>query len=92
MEFRFEWVSALAQGLPLTLNITLTCIAVGIVFGVLLALGRVYGNRPIRWLIAATSSSSEAHPFSSSCSSSTSGSRTGGSHSHGTRARSSPLD
>jgi len=52
MEFRFEWVSALAQGLPLTLNITLTCIAVGIVFGVLLALGRVYGNRPIRWLIS----------------------------------------
>ncbi|MGB2983464.1 MAG: amino acid ABC transporter permease [Candidatus Bipolaricaulia bacterium] len=50
MVFKFEWVPALAKGLPLTLQITFTCIGVGIVLGVLLALARVYGNRPLRWV------------------------------------------
>ena len=50
MVFKWEWVSKLAEGLPLTLEITFTCIAIGIVLGVLLALARVYGNRFLRLL------------------------------------------
>ncbi|MFC2099482.1 amino acid ABC transporter permease [Candidatus Bipolaricaulota bacterium] len=53
MVFKWEWVGQLAAGLPLTLQITFTCIGIGIVLGVLLALGRVYGNRPLRWLCSA---------------------------------------
>lgn len=50
MVFKWEWVPKLAEGLPLTLEITFTCIAIGIVLGVLLALARVYGNRALRLL------------------------------------------
>ncbi len=50
MVFQWEWVATLAKGLPLTLQITFTCIAIGIVLGVLLALARVYGNRLLRVL------------------------------------------
>ena len=53
MVFKWEWVGQLARGLPLTLQITGLCIAVGIVLGVFLALGRVYGKRPLRWLCCA---------------------------------------
>ena len=48
MTFEWEWIPKLAQGLPLTLQITFTCVAIGIVLGVLLALGRVYGHRILR--------------------------------------------
>lgn len=48
MSFEWSWFSKLAEGLPLTLQITLSCIAIGIVLGVLLALGRVYGPRILR--------------------------------------------
>jgi polar amino acid transport system permease protein len=50
MVLKWEWVPKLAEGLPLTLEITFTCIAIGIVLGVLLALARVYGNRLLRLL------------------------------------------
>lgn len=50
MSFEWEWIPKLAEGLPLTLQITFSCIAIGIVLGVLLALGRVYGNRILRAL------------------------------------------
>jgi polar amino acid transport system permease protein len=53
MVLKWEWVPKLAEGLPLTLQITFTCIAVGIGLGVLLALARVYGNRPVRILAGA---------------------------------------
>lgn len=48
MVFEWEWIPKLAQGLPLTLQITFSCIAIGIVLGVLLALARVYGHRILR--------------------------------------------
>jgi len=48
MHFEWEWFPQLAAGLPLTLQITFTCIAIGIVLGVLLALARVYGIRVLR--------------------------------------------
>ncbi len=48
MTLKWEWVPKLAQGLPLTLQITFSCIAIGVVLGVMLALLRVYGNRLIR--------------------------------------------
>ncbi|MCK4356523.1 amino acid ABC transporter permease [Candidatus Bipolaricaulota bacterium] len=48
MTFKWEWVPKLAEGLPLTLQITFACIAIGIILGVLLALSRVYGNRLLR--------------------------------------------
>jgi len=47
MVFDLAWLPQLTQGLLLTLQITTTCIAMGIVLGILLALGRVYGNRLI---------------------------------------------
>ena len=50
MVFKWEWVSKLAEGLPLTIEITFTCIAIGIALGILLALARVYGQRSLRIL------------------------------------------
>jgi len=47
MVFDPAWLSPLAHGLILTLEITLTCIAIGIALGIMLALGRVYGGRLI---------------------------------------------
>ncbi|MBI1744281.1 amino acid ABC transporter permease [Candidatus Acetothermia bacterium] len=40
-------VPKISQGTLLTIEITFAAIAIGFVFGLLLALGRVYGNRPI---------------------------------------------
>jgi polar amino acid transport system permease protein len=45
MVFDPSWLGPLGKGLILTLEITITCIAVGIGFGIFLALGRVYGGR-----------------------------------------------
>jgi polar amino acid transport system permease protein len=45
--FKWEWLPKMASGLVVTVEVTATCIAIGIVLGVLLALGRVYGRRPI---------------------------------------------
>ena len=53
MVFEWEWIPKLAQGLPLTLQITFSCIAIGIVLGVLLALARVYGHRILRGICIA---------------------------------------
>lgn len=53
MIFRFDWVPKLAEGLVLTVEITATCIAIGMVLGILLSLGRVYGRRPLRWACSA---------------------------------------
>ncbi len=47
MVFDLAWLPQLTQGLVLTLQITTACIAMGIVLGIMLALGRVYGNRLI---------------------------------------------
>ena len=47
MVFDWAWLPPLAQGLELTVAITATCIAIGIFFGTLLAIGRVYGGRLI---------------------------------------------
>ncbi|MGC9529382.1 MAG: amino acid ABC transporter permease [Candidatus Bipolaricaulaceae bacterium] len=45
--FYFDWafLPRLAQGLAVTVEITAACIAFGFAFGLLLALGRVYGGR-----------------------------------------------
>ncbi len=48
MSFEWSWFPKLAEGLPLTLVITFSCIGIGIVLGVLLSLGRVYGPRILR--------------------------------------------
>lgn len=53
MTFRWDWLPKLAEGLVLTLEITGACIAIGIVLGTLLAVGRVYGRRPTRLACAA---------------------------------------
>lgn len=53
MSFEWEWIPKLAQGLPLTLLITFSCIAIGIVLGVLLALGRIYGHPILRGVCVA---------------------------------------
>lgn len=51
--FKWEWLPKLAQGLTLTVEITATCIAIGIVLGLFLALGRVYGRHIFYWLASA---------------------------------------
>lgn len=51
--FRWEWLPQLAQGLTVTLEITATCIAIGIVLGLILAIGRVYGRHVFYWLSSA---------------------------------------
>ena len=48
MSFEWEWFPKIAEGLPLTLLITFSCIGIGIVLGVLLALGRIYGHPILR--------------------------------------------
>jgi polar amino acid transport system permease protein len=53
MVLKWEWVPKIAEGLPLTLEITFLSIAIGIVLGLLLALARVYGNRGLRLLCSA---------------------------------------
>lgn len=53
LEFKWEWLPQLAQGLVLTLEITATCIAIGIVLGLILALGRVYGRHVFYWTSSA---------------------------------------
>lgn len=45
MIFEWSWLPQLAHGLILTVEITVTCIAIGVVLGILLALGRVYGGK-----------------------------------------------
>ena len=43
--FKWEWLPKLASGLLVTVEVTATCIAIGFVLGILLALARVYGRR-----------------------------------------------
>lgn len=50
MIFRWSWLPKLASGLVLTLEITAICVVIGIVLGTLLAVGRVYGPRWLRFL------------------------------------------
>jgi polar amino acid transport system permease protein len=45
MAFDWAWLPLFADGLILTLQITATCIAIGIFLGIFLALGRVYGGK-----------------------------------------------
>jgi polar amino acid transport system permease protein len=45
MIFEWSWLPQLAHGLILTIEITVTCIAIGVALGILLALGRVYGGK-----------------------------------------------
>jgi polar amino acid transport system permease protein len=51
--FKWEWLPLLSHGLIITLEVTVTCIAIGIVLGLLLALGRVYGRHVFYWLSSA---------------------------------------
>lgn len=53
MDLQFDlvnWMPQLLRGLVVTVEITALCIAMGIVFGLALAMARLYGVRPIYWL------------------------------------------
>ena len=50
INFVWEILPTLLEGLKLTLILTVIGIAIGTALGTLLALGKVYGSRPIRWL------------------------------------------
>lgn len=51
LEFHLaEWMPQLAQGLLVTIEITALCIAIGIVFGLILAIARLYGGPVFYWL------------------------------------------
>lgn len=45
LAFDWAWLPKLAQGLVITLELTASCMAMGAVLGLILALGRVYGRR-----------------------------------------------
>lgn len=45
MAFDWEYLPRLFGGLLITIELTVACIAIGIVLGILLAMGRVYGGR-----------------------------------------------
>ncbi|UCF09358.1 MAG: amino acid ABC transporter permease [Candidatus Bipolaricaulota bacterium] len=53
MTFDPAWLPRLAHGLQVTLSVVAASIAIGFGIGILLAIGRVYAPRPIRWLCAA---------------------------------------
>ena len=56
--YEFDWTSIpgaiplLAKGILVTLEVTLTAIAVGVVWGTLLAVARLGRNRLLSWLAA----------------------------------------
>lgn len=50
MTAQWSWLPQLAQGLLLTLEITAACIAFGAVLGALLACGRLFGRKWLRFL------------------------------------------
>jgi len=53
MELQFDlvnWMPQLLEGLVVTIEITVLCIAMGIVVGLGLALARLYGVAPVYWL------------------------------------------
>ena len=45
--FKWEWLPKLASGLVVTVEVTAMCVAIGFVLGILLALARVYGRKPL---------------------------------------------
>jgi polar amino acid transport system permease protein len=47
------WLPRLAHGLQITLSVVAASIGVGFGLGILLAIGRVYAPRPVRWLCSA---------------------------------------
>jgi polar amino acid transport system permease protein len=53
MDFFIESAPDLFQGLQITLLLTFISLACGFALGIILALGRVYGNKPISWLSSA---------------------------------------
>lgn len=53
MDLEFDlvnWMPDLLRGLVVTIEITVLCIAMGIVLGLALAMARLYGVRPLYWL------------------------------------------
>ena len=50
IKFAWEIFPALIDGLKVTLLLTAIGIAIGTVLGTVLALGKIYGNLPVRWL------------------------------------------
>jgi polar amino acid transport system permease protein len=52
MDLQFDlanWMPELLRGLVVTVEITVLCIAMGIVVGLLLAMARLYGRAPVYW-------------------------------------------
>ena len=47
LELTYEIMPALLKGTVVTLELTVCSISLGFVLGIALALGRLYGNRPI---------------------------------------------
>lgn len=47
------WLPRLAEGLIITLSLLGVSLAIGFFLGILLAIGRIYAPRPVRWLCSA---------------------------------------
>ncbi len=53
MDLHFDlanWMPELLRGLVVTIEITVLCIAMGIVVGLVLTMARLYGAKPVYWL------------------------------------------
>lgn len=48
--FNLNWLPILGRGMLVTLELTAIAISIGFVIGILLAIGEIYGNHPIRML------------------------------------------
>ena len=53
--FIFAWkiLPSLLEGTILTIELSIVCISLGILFGIILGIARVYGNKPIYWVVTA---------------------------------------
>lgn len=46
-----DWSSYIIAGITTTLGLVLIALGLGVIFGLPMALGQVYGSRPVRWIV-----------------------------------------
>ena len=49
--FAWKILPSLLEGTILTIELSIVCISIGIIFGIILGIARVYGNKPIYWIV-----------------------------------------
>ena len=49
--FAWKILPSLLEGTILTIELSIVCISIGILFGIILGIARVYGNKPVYWIV-----------------------------------------